>query len=73
MVGMCLDDLDDADLGDLSRVNQQVASGAAHLLAAYAKEVDGGTGSHLPAQSFHQLGAIELARSLAGGDQDSHT
>ena len=35
-----LDDLNDADLGDLSRVDQQLATGGAHLLSADAKELD---------------------------------
>ena len=42
--GNVLDDLDDADFGDLPRVNQQVASGVAHLLAADAEELDGRCG-----------------------------
>ncbi len=70
------DDLDDADFGDFSRVDQQLAAGLAHLLAANAKELDGSVAAGLlrgqTAQSLNQLCAIELAGSFAGGDQDSH-
>ena len=34
-----LDHLDDADLGDLARVHQELATGGAHLLAANAEEL----------------------------------
>src|SRR5271157_4829298 len=35
-----LDDLDDADFGDLASVRQQLAAGRAHLLSSDAEEVD---------------------------------
>ena len=35
-----LDDLDNANFGDLARVDQQLASGVAHALSADAEEVD---------------------------------
>ena len=73
--GNVFDDLDDADFGDLARVDQQVATGAAHLLSAHPEELDAAiwrAARDLPAQGFHQFCAIEFARSFSGGDQNSH-
>src|SRR5271157_743813 len=71
-----LDDLDDADFGDLASVRQQLAAGRAHLLAADAEEID--LSIRLPlgdlfAQGLHQLCAIKFARCLSCGDEDSHS
>src|SRR5664280_395570 len=71
-----LDDLHDADFGDLSRIHQKVATGRAHLVSANAEELQIGRRSltrELAARSFHELGAIELAGGLSRGDEDTHT
>ena len=73
--GNVLDDLDDADLGDLSRIDQQIAAGGAHLLAAHAEELDAGRRiglGDLPPQSLDQLCAVEFAGGFARRDQNSH-
>src|SRR5664280_1118161 len=71
-----LDDLDNADFGDLSRIHQKVATGGAHLVSANAEELQIGRRSlvrELAAQSFHQLRAIKFAGGLSRGDEDTHT
>jgi hypothetical protein len=59
-----LDHLDDANFGDLASVGQQLASGVAHTLAAYAEELYIGLiGAlrELAAQCLHELCAIKFA------------
>ena len=70
-----LDDLDDADLGNLSRIDQQIAACGAHLVAAHSEELDVGRRiglGDLPAQSLDQLCAVEFAGGFARRDQNSH-
>jgi hypothetical protein len=54
---------------DVPRLHHQVASGEAHALAA-----DTGTLKRriMPAQCFHEQGAVGIARSFAGGNEESH-
>jgi len=71
-----LDYLDNADLGDLARIHQKIATGGAHLVSANAEELQVGRRSlmgELAAQSFHELGAIKLAGGLSRGDEDTHS
>jgi hypothetical protein len=59
-----LDHLDDPNFGDLARVGQQLASGVAHTVAAYAEELYGGPiGAlrELAAECLHELCAIKFA------------
>src|SRR5580698_8986626 len=67
-----LDDLDDADFGDLTRIGQQFAACLAHLVAANSEEfglIARGALRELPADGLHQLCTIEFAGRLSCRDQ----
>jgi hypothetical protein len=62
-----------SDDGDFVGVDDQVASSLLHPMAAHAEKLRGRffVGGE-PAQSFHQTGAVQLARSFSRRDEKSH-
>ncbi len=62
------ENLRDPDDGQVLCIDNGVASGGAHAVAADAEELERWIA---PAQSFDKLRAIHLSRSLAGRDQNA--
>src|SRR6266404_3251725 len=62
-------DFGDADDREITRVDDGVAAGVAHALAADAEKLERRVAT---AQGLDELGAIHFTGSLPGGDQDSH-
>ena len=62
------EDFGDADDGEILGIDDGVAAGGAHALAADAEELERRIAA---AQGFDQLRAVHFPRSFTGGDQDS--
>ena len=66
-VGSVADDLGDAHVGDVFGADDALLPGALHLLPAESGE---GGGGECFAESVDDLGAVVIARCLAGGEEE---